>query len=188
MASFPSTLPPVPSEIDSYVRWWLANLPTTTMSMADMLVIIEMNIAKYPDDLCKITYHTTVDVLRWLIRSTAKGSADTAGSGAVKSRKEVAGRKEITISYDVGNTSGAVAGWDKVLEDLLANPTTIGCNPLPEASDTTGLVLIGGVNMDSYIANLDDPTTRNGFDINVSQVIDRRPTARERRRACVKFY
>lgn len=146
MVNFPSSIPVDIAEVRAYIRWWLGNIPpATTISDSDMDIIIAMNIGKYGDNNCKVTYYSTVDVLRWLIRKDAAGSAGSVGSGAVKERTEKEGDITVTEKYDVGVTSGESAGWDRVLEDLLASPSTIGCNPIDSTTaSSTGAIIIGG--------------------------------------------
>ena len=147
MSNFPTTQPPSIEEIRLYIRFWLGNVtPSTSISDNDMDILIAMNIGKYGNDLCKITYYSTVDVLRWLIRKQAQASAGTGGSGAVKRIKESEGNVTIEQEfYDTAGSGATVAGWDKVLEDLLDNPTTIGCNPIDATTGGgTGAVIIGG--------------------------------------------
>lgn len=173
MANFPTTIPPDPVEIIAYCRWWLANLPTSMMSDADMEVIVNMNIAKYPDNLCKITYYSMLDILRWLIRNTAKGSAGSVGSGSVSRIKETIGKRTKELYYDVGTSTGEASGWDKVLEDLLADPSTIGCNPIDQSTtNNSGSVIIGGVSQKQYDKVATNSDSRNGW--SMGSVCDRR--------------
>lgn len=145
MADFPTTQPPDIAEINAYIRYWLANIDENIITDADMNVMIAMNIGKYGTDLCKITYYSTIDVLRWLIRSGAKGTAGSVGSGAISRIKEKVGRKEKEVYYDVGTSTGEASGWDRVLEDLLESPSSIGCNPIDSStSQSMGSVIIGG--------------------------------------------
>lgn len=151
MADFPSTTPPVIQEHIDYIRFWLGDITDTTISDLNMATIIAMNVGKYGEDNCKIVYYSTVDILRWLIRESAKGQSGSTGSGAISKIRERAGKREKEVTYDVGTSSGSLAGWDKVLDDLLANPSTIGCNPVDSGTDgeNTGSVIIG-VNTEKY--------------------------------------
>jgi hypothetical protein len=167
MAAFPTETPPELQSHEDYARFWLGNLSETQMSSADMQVLIAMNIGKYGEDNCKIAYYSMLDILRWLIREGAKGSAGSAGSGAVKLREESIGRRKIREEFDTSGTSATSSGFDKVLEDLLANPSTIGCNPIDSGSGgdgNSGSVIIG-VNTDKYTfsspyrRNLNKPTS-----------------------------
>lgn len=146
MSGFPTTQPPDIPEIIAYIRWWLGQLPSSEVGDSDMSIIVAMNIGKYGSDLCKITYYSTVDVLRWLIRKQAQATAGTGGSGALKRTKEQEGNVTVEQEfYDTAGGGATLAGWDKVLEDLLDNPTSIGCNPIDTATGGgTGAVIIGG--------------------------------------------
>lgn len=177
------------ASLNEFVRFVLGGLSTTILDDVTLNKIIQSVLdSGLATTECQEKFYSVKQTLIYLDTKQAAGNAATGGSGAVVKRRESVGKKLVEVTYDSG-TGGVVSSWGNVLDDFLANPKDyLLCVPFPVTSDTTGLVLIGGVNMDSYIANLDDPTTRNGFDINVSQVIDRRPTARERRRACVKFY
>lgn len=150
MADFPSATPPSLVEIEAYCRFWLGNLSESQMTSADMQVLIAMNIGKYGEDNCKITYYSMLDILRWLIREQAKGSSGSGGGAGTYQKKiqEKVGKRERTIEYGI-DTSGATAavasGFDKILEDLLANPSTIGCNPIDSGTggEAGGSVIIG---------------------------------------------
>lgn len=164
MSGFPTTLPPDLNEIESYIRFFLGNISTSLISSADMQILIAMNIGKYGEDLCKITYYSTLDVLRWLIRNEAKGSSGATGSGEVKKRVEKIGKREVTVEWDVGTSTGESSGWDKVLEDLLADPSTIGCNPIDQsATNNSGSVIIGGVSQKQYDKVATNSDSRNGW-------------------------
>lgn len=147
MASFPSSIPPLVEEHIPYIRYWLGNITEEQISDDDMRVFIEMNMIHYPNDNCKIVYHSTIDILRWIIRAEAAGVSSGGGSGAISKIKEKVGRREKEITYESGQNSNSSSsrGWNKVLEDLLENPTSIGCNPIDIDPDgkSMGNVIIG---------------------------------------------
>ncbi len=130
------------------VRFFLGNLSASAISDADLTTIIDDVCVTYPTNDCDQLYHSTLATLRWLIRAEAGGSSGSAGSGAVKKRVEKEGSVSVTEEYDVSATSSTSTGWDKVLENLLASPKTIGCT-ITTTTTTTGasggMVLIGGV-------------------------------------------
>ena len=148
MASFPSTQPPDPVEIAEYVRWWL-QVGTSVISDQDMIDLINPNIAKYVDDLCKITYYSTIDILHWIIRAQDGGTGSSGGSGAVTKRREKRGKTEIEVEYD--DTSNSSSGWQKVLDDLLNNPNSIGCTPFADSTEEPiRAPIIGGADINGY--------------------------------------
>ena len=152
MASFPSTIPADSQEIADFIRWWLGNVSDTVISDADMITFIDKNTVEYGDDkLCKITYYSTVDILGWLIRAQAAYAGSSGATGEVTSRREKRGKTEIEVKYDVNSSDTTTTrGWDKILEDLLDNPSSIGCDPFADVVTTTGSVIIGGADINGY--------------------------------------
>ena len=160
MSQFPTTLPPDPYEIADYIRGWLGNLSESVMGCEDMLDIVESNITKYVDDLCKITYYSTVDTLNWLIRQQSSKNGESGSSGDVSKRREKNGRREIEVTYsDQGDSK---VGWDKTLNDLLSDPTLIGCDPFSDVLDEDKIdaPIIGGADINGYEESF---RTRNKF-------------------------
>ena len=158
-----------PLDISEYIRFWLGNIGENIITDADLLRLIQMVIDR--DDSftgCDVTYYSTVEVLKFLIRVGEKGSAGTVGSGEVKSRKEKIGAVEVTTSYDVGTSSSAASGWDRVLEDLLNNSSSIGCaiTDPEQAGASTGSVMIGGVSQAEVARVNNDPDSKNGYSLN----------------------
>ncbi len=153
MSNFPTTTPIVLLEVEQYIRFWLGNLEESQISSADMQILIAMEVGKYGNTaICKVTYYSTLAVLRWLIREGAKGSSGSVGGGAISKVKEQVGKRVKEVTYDVGTSSGTSSGWDKVLKDLMADPSTIGCNPIDTVVGATsgGSVIIGGSGKDRY--------------------------------------
>lgn len=152
MSSFPTTIPANDIEIASYIRFWLGDVSTSTISDDVLLIFVDNNITKYGDtELCKITYYSTIDTLSWLIRKQKMNDGATGSAGAVTRRREKNGRQEIEVEYQDGETS---TGWENVLSDLKAFPDSIGCNPFSDAepSATCGMVVIGGADINGYEA------------------------------------
>jgi hypothetical protein len=139
----------------AWLRFWLGNLPITTISDADLQIILDGVRAQYPSaNDCQIQYYFAVATLEWLLRQEAQGSAGQAGSGDVKKRTEERGRTKITQEWDVGSSSGASTGWDAVLEDLLADPNSVGCSVFPPSGDAqSGSVIIDGQGVGLYETN-----------------------------------
>jgi hypothetical protein len=147
MADFPTTTPPVIQEHIDYIRWWLGNITDSIITDLDLTTIIAMNIGKYEEDNCKIVYNSTLDTVRWLIREQAKDQGGSSGSGVVSKIKEKIKNREKEITYDTSSANGTDSGWGKVLQDLLDNPSTIGCNPIDNNS-VSGVII--GVNTEKY--------------------------------------
>lgn len=177
------------ASLNEFVRFVLGGLSTTVLDDVTLDKIIQSVLdSGLATTECQEKFYSVRQTLIYLDTKYSSEVAGNGGSGALSKRVEVVGKKRVEVTFDNGSPTSQ-SSWASILDDFLRNPQNyLMCVPFPFDDSTKGLVLIGGVNMDSYIANLDDPTTRNGFDINVNQVIDRRPTARERRRACVKFY
>lgn len=174
-------------EVLEFIRFWLGGLPTSTISDETIIYIIEqVRLAHVDITDCQLKYYSIVAVLEWLIRKNYQDGGSTGGSGSVRRVKEVVGRKSREIEYQ-NNESGS-SGYQSILDGLLNDPTSIGCDPFPSDGNAQGLVLIGGVDADAYQANLDNPLVRNGFDINVNNVVNTRPSSRRRRTCNVKFY
>lgn len=128
-------------ELIADVRFFLGNLSEEAISDEDMTVIIEAVILKYPDNDCDQLFYSIIGVLEWLIR---KGETDVAESGSVTERTEQEGNVKIMQKYGVTGTDGVTTGWGRILEDLLTNPSSIGCDiTVPEDTKNAGIVIIG---------------------------------------------
>lgn len=162
MASFPTTVPADPNEIEVYIRWWLGNVSTDVMSTQDMIDIINYNISKYGDEaLCKITYYSTVDILNWLIRSQAASLGESSGAGALTRRREKRGKTEIEVEYS--ESSSGVYGWEAILDELLSKPSSIGCDPFSDSTaEKITAPIIGGADINGYEEGF---RTRNKFGV-----------------------
>ena len=158
-----------PLDISEYIRFWLGNIGENIITEVDLLRLIQMVIDR--DDSftgCDVTYYSTVEVLKFLIRVGEKGSSGTAGSGEIKSRKEKVGAVEVTTSYETSSAAAAASGWDRVLEDLLNNSSSIGCaiTTSEQAGGRTGSVMIGGVSQAEVDRVNNDPDSKNGYSLN----------------------
>lgn len=157
-------------EVNEYLRFWLGNVGTSLISDNDLNRIIQMVIDRNPEYTgCDVTYYSAVEVLKFLIRVDQKGSTGTVGSGEIKSRKEKIGNVEVTTSYDTSGTSSTVSGWDRVLEDLLGNSSSIGCAITTGGAGgatSTGSVLIGGVSQAEIERVNNNPDSKNGYSLN----------------------
>lgn len=157
-------------EVIDDVRFWLGNLPTTVMSDADMSRIINgvMQTTTHTD--CDVLYYSTLEVLRWLSRQSEQGSAGSAGSGSLKKKTEQVGSLKVIEEWDVGTSSSSDAGYDKLLADLLAKPSLIGC-PITTTTVTgtaaSGSVIIGGVSQAAHDKARNDPDAKTAYDVKV---------------------
>ena len=148
MADFPTASPPDATEIATYIRFWLGNITTNVISESDLLSIINNTILIYPDSICKSTYFSTVEVLRWLIRSNSSDIGSSDVSGGITKREEKNGNKSIKIEYQ--DTDNDIIGWEKTLEDLLEDPRSIGCDPFSDQDPKINNVIIGGADINGY--------------------------------------
>ncbi len=152
------------------VRFWLGNLPTSVITDADMTRLIEhvMETTSHTD--CDILYYSTLETLRWLSRKSEQGSAGSAGSGSLKKKTEEIGSVKVTEEWDVGVSSSSDAGYDKLLADLLAKPSLIGCSITTTAVTGTaasGSVIIGGVSQAAHDKARNDPDAKTAYDVKV---------------------
>ncbi len=136
----------------AFLRFWLGGLTISDISDATVTLILNMVQSQYPAATeCQVKYYFIKATLEFLIRESAKAKSGSAGSGEVSERREKRGSTEVLEKYNVGSTSSTTAGWDKVLEKLIADPNSIGCTPFPTTSGGTGSsgrsggsVIIGG--------------------------------------------
>ncbi|CAM0038555.1 hypothetical protein VPHF88_0038 [Vibrio phage F88] len=137
-------------EFIEWLRFWLS-IDTNVISDEDLQKILDSVQEAYPTATdCQIKYYFAKATLEHLIRAEAKGQSGQAGSGAISKIKEKIGKREKEVTYDVGTSSGTSSGWDKVLEDLLADPDSVGCTVFPSTDgENTGSVIIG-VNTEKY--------------------------------------
>lgn len=153
-------------EFIDWLRFWLADLPVTSISDANLTLLLSSVKSAYPSATdCQIKYYFAIATLEWLVRASAKGSAGSAGSGEVKSRTEKTGAVSVTTDYDVGTSSGISTGWDRVLEDLKDNPDSIGCDVFPDitGSSKSSSVIFGGVSQSEYDKVRNNSDSRNGW-------------------------
>jgi len=132
-------------EIREYLRFWFGNLPESVISDEDMDAIIELVRIQYPDATdCQLLYYSALAILSWLIRKDSQGSSGQVGTGEVKSREESRGKTRIKVDFDVGTSGGSTGSWVSMLEDLQADPNSIGCPVFPiSTAGEIGSVIIG---------------------------------------------
>lgn len=168
------------SEVASDVRYYLGGLSCDLVDDTLLTVIISKNIddITLPDDQkCKTVYDSVLATLRYLINklvtdsglSATKTIESSSGSevpaGAVTSRREKIGKREVEIKYSDGSSSSSTSSsaatttvpvlkdmYEEMLEDYLKNPQRI-CEGLVDGGGTgtesTGSVIIG-VQNDTY--------------------------------------
>lgn len=154
------------TELITFVRFWIGNLPASEMSDSDMLIIITSVREQYPDaNDCLLKYQIIKNVLMWLIRSNLQATGATGGSGEIKRRTEKRNDSEITVEWDVGTSGGTSAsdgGYQEILDMLEEDPTVIGCSPF-DTSNKSATVIIGGVSQSQYDKVASNPDARTGF-------------------------
>ena len=156
--------------ISDYIRFWLGGLSESDVPQTVLSRIVQMVIdrdATYTE--CDVIYHSTIDLLGYLIRQGAKGNAGSAGSGAISSRREKVGNTDIEITYDVGTSGGVTSSWQSVLDDLKSDPNSIGCtvsqDSTPIAVKDLGVPHFGGVSQKEYDRVNNDTDSKNGWSI-----------------------
>jgi len=139
--------------IADYICWWLGGLTAAYISDETLLYIIQIEDDNNPSATgCDLIYLSTTATLKYLIRVQAKDQAASGGGGGsvLKKRSESVGGVTVSQEWATDTGQAAVAsGWDKVLEDLLNNPNSIGCaiTSSEAASSSTGNMVIGGVSV-----------------------------------------
>lgn len=162
------------SEVISYIRFWLGNLPESVISDEDMAQIIAIVRLQYPSATdCQLLYYSALAILSWLIRKDSQGSSGTTGTGEVKRLEESRGKTKIVKEWNVGTSGGTTGSWDSILEDLLANPDSIGCPVFsvdPDSGTAGGMVTIN-VSKDRFDTgtpwrqNLLSPKKKSWYDV-----------------------
>ena len=151
------------SEINAFIRFWLGDITTDTITDETLNYIIQLNIDKDPAYTgCDVIYYSTVDVLKWLERKQESG---TIASGEIKRRKEKVGDVEISEEYNLASDTSGIDGWSTILQDLQTNPSIIGC-PITDTSvggSKLGGVLIGGVSQEEYDRVKRDTDVKSGW-------------------------
>jgi len=151
-------------EIEEYLRFWFGDLTESQISSENMQKIIQLVIDRNPEYTgCQVVYYSAVEVLQWLIRQQSKGQAGSLGAGLSKKTEKVG---DVSISQEYAfNDSSVTSGWDRVLEDLEEDPSSIGCIVFTDSKEDMGLVLLGGVSQKEYHRVKDNPDSRNGYDV-----------------------
>ncbi|AUR89068.1 head completion adaptor [Vibrio phage 1.121.O._10N.286.46.C4] len=154
-------------EFITWLRFFLGAIDENVITDTNLTIILDMVQAANPDATdCLIKFKFVVAVLEWLIRAEAKGSAGSVGNGEVKKRKEKKNGREIEVEYAVGTSGAVTSSWASVLEDIKADPDSIGCTPFPPATgggseSGGGSVLIGGNGTKVFETNA--PWYKNGL-------------------------
>lgn len=126
------------AEFITWLRFWLS-ITVSDISDEDLTIILDTVKNQYPASSdCQIKYYFAKATLEHFIRAQAKATSGSAGSGAVSERREKIGKREILEKYDVGASTGEAAGWDKLLESLISDPNSVGCEVFPAGSGDSG--------------------------------------------------
>ena len=154
-------------EIAEYIRFWLGNIGENIISEVDLLRFIQKVIdtdSEYTG--CDVTYYSTVEVLRWLVRKQDTGTS--IGSGEIVSRKDKIADVSVEVTYDTGTSSSdGYSGWSTVLNNLIKSPDIIGCAITPvEGNVDSGKIVFGGVSQAEVDRVNSDPDSKNGYSLN----------------------
>ena len=145
-------------EIQDYVRFWLANLPESDISVEDFNKVIEITRVQYPEATdCQMYYYVAVAVLNWLIKLSGQSAG---GSGQVSQIREKRGNTEKEVYYDTDSDTSS--NWTTILDNLLSDPSTIGCNI--DFSVPRVAVNIGGVRKNQVRSVKRDPVSNTVYD------------------------
>lgn len=169
------------SELNDLVRFTLGGLGVGVISDEDLNRIIQNVIdAGIASNDCQEKFYSVKQTLIFLDTKSAAGSAGTGASGAIKSIEEESGKRKIKKTWDTSGEAGKAASWKDVLESFLENPSSyILCEPFPEVSSgATGSVIIGGVSHKEADRVNSDPDTRNGYNENPRDTLNRYPSYR----------
>lgn len=139
------------ADINLEVRFNLGGLSTAVMSDVLMDDIINRDLVDHSledEDKCIVTYHSLLDVLRYLIRQGAAASGATGG-GEIIERSEKNGGREAKVKYAAGTSSGD-NGYQTLLDDFLANPQYVCASLVTETTKKAGSVIFGGADHNAY--------------------------------------
>lgn len=151
------------TELITFVRFWIGNLPISEISDSDMTVIITMVRSQYPAaNDCELKYYATKNVLEWLIRKDNQASSGTNATGAVTKRVEEINTRRIEVTYDSSGETATAGGYQDILDMLEADPTTLGCRPF-ESTMNTGTIIVGGTSQAQYDKVKRNPDSRTGY-------------------------
>ena len=158
-----------PVVIGGYIRWWLADISTTELPDDTLQYIIDIVISNNPSGSgCDLIYLATLDVLKYLIRKQARGQVGSGGSGSSILKKQTEKVGEVTVTQEWGvdeGTASVASGWDRVLQDLLDSPNSIGCAITQSETQTasTGSLVIGGSSLAEAERVRTNTDSRSGF-------------------------
>ena len=135
-------------EFIEWLRFWLS-LDESTISDEDLQRILDSVQESHPDATdCAIKYYFAKATLEHLIRADAQGQS---GDGTIKKRREKIKNREIELEYNTDIVGKSSTGWEKVLDDLISDPNSIGCEPFPSTDEDKGSgAVIIGVTTDKY--------------------------------------
>lgn len=123
-------------EFIDWLRVWLG-VDESIIDDTVLQFILDMVQNQYPDSTdCRIKYEFTKATLEYLIRT---GAVSQGSNKAFKRIKEKNSRRE--VEHEFTTSDDALTGWDRVLDDLINDPTSIGCNPFEDV--VASKVIIG---------------------------------------------
>ncbi|AGH32190.1 hypothetical protein VPHG_00123 [Vibrio phage 11895-B1] len=137
--------------LNVWVRLYLGEIDVTVISDEVLDTLIDTMLASgIAEDDCQEKYYSVKLTLEWLIRKQAKDLATSCGSGSggVTKRVEQIGKRKIEVQFSDASDATSLVGWDKLYDDLISDPTLIGCNPFPDAAANGGVII--GVSKDPY--------------------------------------
>ena len=147
------------TDLNDFVRFFLS-LSCDAMSDDDLNLIIESVLSSgIAESDCQEKYYAVKATLEYLIRKNSISTGTGDGSGKVRIREEVIGRRRVKVEYS--DKKDTVSDLESVLADLLADPTILLCDPFPTNPDSKGSGgVIIGVNKKKYVQN-ETPWRRN---------------------------
>lgn len=150
-----------PAVIAGYIRFWLGGLDLSVISDETLLFIIDIILNKDTTYTgCDVIYYSTLEVLRWLARKQEQG---LSSGGELRKKSEKVGDVQVSYEYDTGLVVESATGWKGILEDLLQDPSSIGCPITTVETDTYSTVHFGGVSQSEYDKVRDNTDSRNGW-------------------------
>jgi len=139
------------TELNEFVRFYLGGLSVGVLDDLTLNQIIQnvLDSGVATTD-CQEKYYSTLETLRWLERRQLQEKGSSGATGELVESKEKEGNVEITNKYS-SSTTGDGTSWSTLIDNLVTDPTTIGCNPFPSTDGAdTGNVIIGGADINGY--------------------------------------
>ena len=137
------------AELNTFVRFYLGNLPTTTIDDTTLNFIIQMVLdSGVAENDCQEKYYSTLETLRWLDRKELQEKGSDGVTGALVSQREKEGGVEYENKYSTPSHTDSTS-WQALIDNLTNDTSSIGCTPFT-LDDVKSVVIIGGADVNGY--------------------------------------